>query len=105
MRRKGSIPGERPPSFFQRAARSVVTLLVCATITVTLVSPSTASDYDPKEAGHPLRIIAYLLHPIGAFLDYCIMRPAYRLGQKEPCATIFGTKSKTAGAEKPGEGS
>jgi hypothetical protein len=49
-----------------------------------------AADYDPQQAGHPLRIVAYVLHPIGVALDYLIFRPAYWLGSKEPLRTIFG---------------
>jgi hypothetical protein len=46
--------------------------------------------YDPEQAGHPLRVAAYALHPVGVLVDYCLMRPAYWIVQKEPFATIFG---------------
>ncbi len=46
--------------------------------------------YDPKEAGHPLRIAAYVLHPIGVILDRLILRPAYWLGSHEPIKTLVG---------------
>ena len=52
------------------------------------------SDYDPKEAGHPIRIIAYVAHPVGVLIDYAILRPAYWLGEKEPFKTIFGQKAE-----------
>ncbi len=31
-----------------------------------------AEEYDSTEAGHPLRIIGYVLHPVGVALDYLI---------------------------------
>ena len=49
-----------------------------------------ADDYEPKRAGHPLRIVAYVIHPVGVVLDYLILRPAHWLGSQEPFKTIFG---------------
>lgn len=56
------------------------------------VAPATSvmADYDPLRAGHPLRIIAYALHPVGVILDYAILRPAYWLGSHEPLRTLVG---------------
>ncbi len=47
-------------------------------------------EYDPTEAGHPLRIVAYVLHPVGVVLDTLIFRPAHWLGSKEPIKTLVG---------------
>ncbi len=57
-----------------------------------MAAPSHAEDeeYDPLRAGHPLRIVAYALHPIGVAIDYLILRPAYWVGSHEPFRTIFG---------------
>lgn len=52
-----------------------------------------ATDYDPLKAGHPLRIVAYGLHPVGVALDRLIFRPAWMLGQIEPLGTLFGVAS------------
>ena len=49
-----------------------------------------ADEYDPQYAGHPLRVIAYVVHPLGVLLDYAIFRPAHWLGSQEPLKTIFG---------------
>jgi hypothetical protein len=49
-----------------------------------------ADEYNPQEAGHPLRIIAYLLNPFGVLIDYGLMRPAHCMVHKEPFRTIFG---------------
>ncbi len=49
-----------------------------------------ADEYESTEAGHPLRIIGYVLHPVGVALDYLFMRPMYWIGSHEPFKTIFG---------------
>jgi hypothetical protein len=46
--------------------------------------------YEPLRAGHPVRIIAYALHPVGVILDYLIFRPVHWLGSHEPLRTLFG---------------
>ena len=51
---------------------------------------SSKSDYEAKNAGHPLRIAAYVLHPVGVILDRLILRPAAWLGRKEPIKTLVG---------------
>lgn len=48
------------------------------------------SGYEPLRAGHPLRIVAYVLHPVGVILDYAILRPAYWIGSHEPIRTLVG---------------
>lgn len=47
-------------------------------------------EYDPTEAGNPLRIVAYVLHPVGVILDRLIFRPAAWIGSKEPIKTLVG---------------
>lgn len=55
-----------------------------------LSSPVAADEYDPETAGHPLRILAYVLHPVGVVIDYVLMRPAHWLVSREPMKTLFG---------------
>ena len=47
-------------------------------------------EYDAKEAGHPVRIAAYVLHPVGVIIDWVIFRPAWWVGSHEPFHTLFG---------------
>jgi hypothetical protein len=68
--------------------RLVAAALVAAGLLVAL--PAAADEYNPRRAGHPLRIIAYGLHPFGVAIDYLVMRPAHWLGHLEPVRTIFG---------------
>ncbi len=64
---------------------------VLALAVLALAAPSgAADDYDSKQAGHPVRIAAYVLHPVGVILDTLIFRPAYWLGSHEPLRTLFG---------------
>jgi hypothetical protein len=68
----------------------IVALLLSAPIAVQ------AAEYDPQRAGHPIRIAAYVLHPVGVLLDYVLFRPAWWLGQYEPVRTIFGVEEDLA---------
>ncbi len=51
-----------------------------------------ADEYNPRRAGHPLQIIAYVLYPVGVTLDRLIFRPAWSLAQHEPLRALFGFK-------------
>lgn len=51
---------------------------------------SAADEYDPSDAGFPIRVLAYVVHPVGVTLDYLIFRPAYWIGSYEPFRTVFG---------------
>ena len=69
--------------------RSIVAALALVGVLATAV-PAAADRYDPQEAGHPVRIIAYVAHPVGVVLDLLIFRPIHWLGSREPLATLFG---------------
>jgi len=49
-----------------------------------------ADDYDPQRAGHPVRIVAYVVHPIGVMLDLLIFRPAHWIGSQPGLDRFFG---------------
>jgi hypothetical protein len=81
----------RKRSGVERCLRRLLCAGFLAFALLALAAPSgAADDYDPKEAGHPLRIAAYVLHPVGVILDTLIFRPAYWLGSHEPLRTLFG---------------
>jgi hypothetical protein len=52
--------------------------------------PVAADDHDPERAAHPLRVLAYAVHPIGVALDWLIVRPAHWVVERQPFRTIFG---------------
>ena len=60
-----------------------------------VASGARADDYDPQKAGHPVRIAAYVVHPVGVVLDLLIFRPAHWIGSKEPFARFFGHERYT----------
>ena len=73
----------------KRGFRSLAAALtVAAALTIAL--PALADDYDDQTSGHPLRIVAYVVHPIGVILDYLIFRPFHWVGSHEPFSTLFG---------------
>ncbi len=53
-------------------------------------STSTAEPYSPQRAGHPVRILAYVLHPVGVAFDWLLFRPAHWIGGFEPFRTLSG---------------
>lgn len=55
-----------------------------------IASVAQADRYDSKRAGHPLRIVAYVVHPVGVIVDRVLLRPAHWLGTQEPFKTLFG---------------
>jgi hypothetical protein len=72
------------------ALRRSIAGCVLALGLLALASPAAADEYDPKYAGHPLRILAYIVHPVGVAFDYLLFRPAHWIGMHEPFKTIFG---------------
>ena len=56
----------------------------------TYASTPVLDDHDPRNAAHPLRIVAYGLHPVGVALDWIVVRPAVWVVRHEPFRTIFG---------------
>ena len=77
------------PSTRQRLACWLLGLVVLAF--VACVQPARAAEeYEPRMAGNPVRIAAYILSPVGVLIDYAIMRPAWWIGSHEPFRTIFG---------------
>ena len=61
-----------------------------AAVIFLLATPAHADRYDPEYAGHPLRILAYVTHPIGVVVDYLLLRPAHWVVEHEPFSTLFG---------------
>lgn len=68
--------------------------LAAALALATLAAPAWAGTtrYDPRHSGHPLRVVAYALHPVGVIVDTLIFHPAWWLGTHEPLRTLFGVE-------------
>ena len=66
-------------------------LAVGALLTLLLgAAPAVADEHDSRASGHPLRIVAYLIHPIGVIVDTVLFRPAHWVVSHEPLKTLFG---------------
>jgi hypothetical protein len=87
MRKSRSQRGRRSS---QAPHRWLITIALSLTLWISSASLAQADSYDPTMSGHPLRIIAYVLHPVGVVLDYLIMRPAHWVGSQEPVKTLVG---------------
>jgi len=48
--------------------------------------------YNPRRSGHPLRVIAYIVHPVGVVADTLLFHPAWWLGTHEPLRSLFGVE-------------
>ena len=59
----------------QRMLAAIVSAALLA-----LASPVAADEYDPQKAGHPVRMAAYALHPVGVIIDLLLLRPAHWIG-------------------------
>ena len=73
-----------------RRAMSASLILCLALVAAPLAAEDSHEPYDPQEAGNPVRVVAYILHPVGVVIDTLIFRPAYWLGRQEPFRTLFG---------------
>ena len=51
-----------------------------------------ADDYDDSQS-HPLRLAAYIIHPIGYTLEWLVTRPFHELIAQPDLAPIFGHAS------------
>jgi hypothetical protein len=49
-----------------------------------------AHTYNRDDDGHPLRIIAYALHPIGMLAEYGVTRPIHWFVSRKGLDKIFG---------------
>ena len=48
-------------------------------------------DYDDYTDSHPLRIVAYALHPIGYTIEWLALRPLHAVASQPELQPIFGT--------------
>lgn len=86
-------PASQPTAPARRRAPRPVRGVALAWVAAALLAAAPvarADDHDPERASHPVRIVAYVLHPIGVMLDFLIVRPAHWVVEREPFRTLFG---------------
>ena len=74
---------------FAPVRRSLAALSLVAGLAL-VATPAAADEYDARRAGHPLRVVAYVLHPFGVAFDYLLFRPAHWVGSLPVIRTVFG---------------
>lgn len=88
----------------RKLSPSVVGGLLVLSLVLAGPGPARAEDwddYDSRRAGHPVRILAYVLHPVGVVLDTLIAHPAWWLAQFEPIRTLVGREPPREDDERP----
>ena len=70
--------------------RGALVVLAALTMVGASATVAPADEHDSSMAGHPLRILAYVVHPVGVVLDYLLLRPAHWLASHEPIQTLVG---------------
>jgi hypothetical protein len=73
-----------------RRSRKSFAAAVLASSVLLVSAPALADEYDSEAAGHPLRIAAYVVHPIGVIIETLIFKPAHWLVSFEPLKKFFG---------------
>ena len=76
----------------RRSGKARLLAAVAALAILAVASPAAAEEYDETYAGHPLRVVAYVLHPVGVILNTLIFRPFHWLGSHEPFKTLSGQR-------------
>jgi hypothetical protein len=74
----------------RRLGRVGGVLVLALTLASASATTTWAHEHDPEESGHPVRVLAYLLHPVGVIIDYVLFRPAHWVVSHEPFQTLFG---------------
>ena len=73
-----------------RRTRKSIAAAALASSLLFAAAPALADDHDSGSSGHPLRIAAYLAHPVGVIIDTLIFQPAHWIVHFEPFKTLFG---------------
>lgn len=70
--------------------RIAAAMALAAAVTVLAPGAAMADPYDKHEAGHPLKVVATILYPVGWVLDHALARPLHWLLHQEPANDVFG---------------
>lgn len=59
------------------------------------MEPVATTDHYDDSQSHPLRVVAYLLYPVGYTLEWLVFRPFHRLISDPVVAPVFGHRDHT----------
>ena len=74
--------------------RRIAVGLVLASILLGAPGIVAADEYEKDRAGHPLRVIAYVVYPLGVIVETLFFRPAYWIVSHEPLQSLFGHEGR-----------
>ena len=55
-----------------------------------LSSMASAHSYDRDDSDYPLRVVAYVVHPVGIAMEYGVLRPIHWVVSQPNWSIIFG---------------
>ncbi|MDG2308159.1 MAG: hypothetical protein P8R42_26580 [Candidatus Binatia bacterium] len=58
-------------------------------VALSALPASAVDDYDDSQS-NPLRLAAYLVHPIGFLAEWLVTRPFHRIVSQDDLASVFG---------------
>jgi hypothetical protein len=78
-----------------------VTSMVVALGLMTLAPSTAQADTYRRNTsdGHVLRLLAYVAHPIGIGLEYCVTRPMHALASQDDFDILMGHKARVTDAD------
>ncbi len=66
------------------------TLVIAGLLVALAALPARASDNYDDSQSNPLRLAAYLLHPVGYLAEWLVLRPFYRVVSQDDLEPVFG---------------
>ncbi len=79
--------------------RKLLTFWLSVSILFVFSKTAVSHELTPEEAGHPVRLAAYALHPIGFVLYHGILKPAHGLVSKPGLKEVFGHQEGEMGGK------
>jgi hypothetical protein len=79
--------------FHGKRGQPMKKLLIAGAFGLALMAGANTAEahvYDRDDSDHPLRIVAYALHPFGMAVEYGILRPIHWLVSQPTADKIFG---------------
>jgi hypothetical protein len=74
--------------------RKLLLIILAVFILSICTSLALGRDYKRGKDDNPVRVAAYVVHPIGMALDYAIMRPIHWVVKQTDLNKVFGSEHK-----------
>ena len=65
-------------------------LCMCCAMLLAAATPAWAHDYDRNDTDNPMRVVAYIVHPVGVLLEWTITRPIHWLAMQPGFSYVMG---------------